>query len=71
MWWVTNRIARQGTNMHSSRLDDPSLRAKAIRTVVTVALILAIGLLLGGGIGVGLAKLVHLGLHAVNGGAAG
>lgn len=55
--------------MHSSRLDDPSLQAKAIRTVVTVLVILAIGLLLGGGIGVGLAKLVHLGLHAMNGSA--
>jgi hypothetical protein len=57
--------------MHSTRLDDPSTTAKATRTVVTIMVILAIGLLLGGAIGVGLAQLLHLGLHVVNGGVAG
>jgi hypothetical protein len=57
--------------MHSTRLDDPSITAKATRTVVTIVVILAIGLLLGGAIGVGLAQLLHLGLHVVNGGVSG
>jgi hypothetical protein len=44
--------------MHSSRLDEPTGAATMLRALATILVVLAIGLVIGGGIGVMLAKLL-------------